>query len=126
MKTLIKYSIKHFGLVFLVLSAVVIWSAGCAGIVHDPDPLAGWHFYSRVKVPKAITDDYQDYIQQLPPEERNYVGDISFFEDGAGQHAVSIQIYAHDKPAYWRYALIYDKENRRIKVIKYDYSRYMS
>ena len=60
------------------------------------------------------------YIKKLHPE-HHYIGDISFFEDGTGQHAVSIEVFKLGANASWRHVLFYDKENRRTKVIKYDY-----
>ena len=68
-------------------------------------------------------DDYQDYIQKVHP--KKVVGDVSFFEDGTGQHAVSIEIFKNGN-ASLLYALIYDKESKRIKVIKYGYRKYQS
>jgi hypothetical protein len=127
MKTSIQKFICILGLTFLVLFTVMFWSAGCA--TRIPDPLMGWHLcFSQDpnKLDHAIRDDYLDYIQKLPPKERNYVGDISFLEDGTGQRAVSIEIFANNKSASWRYALIYDKRNMRVEVIKYGYRRHMS
>ncbi len=51
---------------------------------------------------------------------------IDLLEDGTGQHAVSIEIFEKHKNASWHYVLIYDKENKRMRVIKYGYTRYMS
>jgi len=42
---------------------------------------------------------------------------LHFFEDGEGQQAVNITIGL--KGRYWRHILIYDKNNKRIKRIKY-------
>jgi hypothetical protein len=96
--------------------------------VSITNPLAGWHFcFSQDpnKLNKAITVDYQDYIQTLPPKERQFVqGGISLFEDGTGRHAVKIEI-----PYYgvWReHVLIYDKDNKRIKVTTYSGGGYRS
>jgi hypothetical protein len=124
MKPPIKNSTKRFWLIFPILLAALVWTVGCA--TQTPDPLTGWHFYSRTKVSQAITDDYQDYIQTLSLNRKQDVGDVSFFEDGTGQHAVSIEIFGKNKSASWHYAIIYDKENKRIKVIKYGYRTYMS
>jgi hypothetical protein len=49
-----------------------------------------------------------------------------FYEDGAGQHAVEFVAFPPDENATWNYVLIYDKENKRIKEIKYGYTRYQS
>jgi hypothetical protein len=104
---------------------VVICGAGCVSPTPGPDPLAGWkvllsHDYEALD--KAITDNYQGYIHQLPPQERKYAGTVWFLEDGTGQHAVKIEIPLNH---VWReHVLIYDKDNKRIKVIKYAGGRY--
>ena len=101
-----------------------VWVAGCATPKPAPDPLAGWKSLGFESPNKAITDDYQNYIQQH--NMKGYAGPIQFFEDGTGQRAVQFEAFEHNKNASWQYALIYDKENKRIKVIKYGYSRYQS
>lgn len=67
---------------------------------------------------KAIADDYLDYVQKLPPEEREYVKDydVRFFEDGTGRHAVKISIPLNE--VWWQHVIIYDQNNQRIKIIK--------
>ena len=55
---------------------------------------------------------------------KGYAGPIQFFEDGMGQHAVEFEAFEHKKNASWHYVLIYDKQNKRINIIKYDYARY--
>ena len=112
---------------FCILLAAVIWGTGCATPKHNFDPLNGWSFcFSQDpnKLDKAITDDYEGYIQKLPAEERNYVGTIHFFEDRTGEHAVNIEIGLNG--TWWEHVLIYDKENKRIKVIKYANGHYRS
>jgi hypothetical protein len=91
--------------------------------------LAGWR-YCRNQDPaafdEAIRDDYQDYIQKLPPGERYFVqgGETSFFEDGTGKHAVKIEIPLNG--TWHDHILIYDRGNRRAKVFKYLDGRYAS
>jgi len=108
-----------------VLLAALVWTIGCA---RTANPLAGWKPCSSddpVCSNQTIKDDYQDYIQKLPPKEKVFFqGGISFYEDGAGRHAVKIET-----PYYgvWReHALIYDKDDRRIKVITYSGGKYRS
>jgi hypothetical protein len=111
---------------FCILLVALFWDAGCA--TRTPDPLAGWRCigYNASSVDKTIRDDYQDFIQKLPTNERGYnVGPIQFFEDGMGKHAVEFEVFVGGNTS-WRCALIYDKENKRVKVIKHDHSRYMS
>lgn len=108
-----------------VLLATLVFAGGC---VTRParDPLEGWRYSGLTKLAanKAITDDYQDYIQNLSPEERRLVGWVEFFEDGTGQHAVKITINWHG--TWWRHVLIYDRDNNRIKVTKYKSGSYRS
>ena len=93
-----------------------------------PDnPLAGFHVSSlgNLDSNKTITDDYKDYIQKLSPKEKQYVGPIFYFENGTGQHAVRIETDIGGKDC-WYHILFYDKDNKRTKVIKYFYGRYVS
>lgn len=110
-----------------ILLAALVWTVGCSGLIHHSDPLVGWKpLFGRnyEKVDEAIKDDYQDYIQKLPLEEKNNVGPIFLFEDGTGQHAVQTSIPLNG--TWWRHVLIYDKSNKRIKAIKYASGGYQS
>jgi hypothetical protein len=104
----------------ILLSAMFIWVTGCVAPKPTPDPLAGFYVSSLGNLDnnKAIMDDYKDYIQKnLSAEERKYAGPIFYFEDGSGQHAVRIEIGLNGTS--WEHVLIYDKDNKRIKTIKY-------
>jgi hypothetical protein len=107
---------------FYILLAAFVCVVGCA--TRTSDPLAGWKCTGFGSPNKAIADDYQDYIQQQ--DMRGYAGPIQHFEDGTGQQAIEFEVFEHHKNASWRYVLIYDKENKRIQVIKYGYARYDS
>ena len=84
---------------------------------------------------KAISDDVQDFVNKLPVDHLpDYVGGgtrrwcywisrMTFLEDGAGQHAVSFEI-PHDG-THWEYVLIYDKNNKRVKAVRYVKGYYM-
>ena len=126
MKTPIKHSVKCFWLIIPILLAALVWTTGCA--TQKPDPLAGWKLCFS-QDPKdlgpAIMADYQDYLQKLSPKDRDHISYSGAFEDGIGQHAISIEIFVTGNTS-WHYALIYSKENKRIKVIKYGYRRVMS
>lgn len=78
-------------------------------------------------IPKEIEQDARAFYQTLPEVEKAWAKDddsqISYWEDGTGQHAVVIRA-SHDGE-HWCYALIYDRNNRRIKVLKYSTSGYM-
>ena len=112
---------------FCILLAAIVWGTGCSTPKPTPDPLVGWNFcFSQDpdKLDKAIRDDYQDYIQKLPSKEKKYVGVVNIFEDGTGQHAVKIEINLNGTE--WSHVLTYDKNDKRIKVIKYVSGHYRS
>ncbi len=113
--------------IFCFLMAMFLCGFGCSSSKLTPDPLAGFHISDPGKHDyKAITDDYKDYIQKLPPEQKGYIGTVFFYENETGQNAVSIEIFEGDKNASWKHVLFYDKENKRVKTIKYFYGRYQS
>ena len=124
MKTPTQHFISHFGLTFLVLLAALFWAAGCAGIVGHSDPLAGWKVDVLYQPDQAIIDDYLGYIHNLPSKDRNTVCSPSFLVDGAGRHAIDVEIIIAGKNASWHYAFIYDSNNKRISVTKFGYTRY--
>jgi hypothetical protein len=117
---------KAIQITFCVLVAIVVSLVGCVTPARHADPLAGWQFSSLTNLDtnKAITDDYQDYIQKLSPEERKRLGIVKFFADGTGQHAVKIEVGF--KGTWWEHVLIYNKDNKRIKRIKYSSGAYRS
>lgn len=112
-------------LTLFVLWATFVWGIGCSAQKHDP-ALQGWKHYFNAKLDKAVIDDYRDYIQKLPPEERKFVSDTSVepLENDAGGHAVKIEIPLNG--TYWEHLLIYEKENKRIKTLKYKSGQYRS
>ena len=125
MKALVKNSASYFGILFL--AAIFLSNFGCAMSKPEPDPLAGFHRADEANMDKnrAIVDDYGDYLKKLSPKEKQYVGPILYFENGTGQHAVRIETDIGGKDC-WYHVLFYDKDNKRIKVIKYFYGRYIS
>lgn len=124
MEKMIKYS-NCIGLV-LALCAIMVSGCSCSAPKPQPDPLAGWQVsdLKNLHDNKAITDDYKAYIQTLSLDEQKYAGPINFYEDGSGQHAVEIRIGLDGTE--WRHVLIYDKDNKRIKTIKYEAGHYYS
>jgi hypothetical protein len=136
MKMRIKIFVKYFGLIFVISLTALFWTTGCGIFFPVPqwhpftshsDPLKGWNFcwsQDPSKLDKAIQDDYQDYIQKLPPEEKKFASYEHDFEDGTGQHAVKIVILLDGTE--WSHVLIYEKDNKRIKTIKYISGRYSS
>ena len=110
--------------IWILLAALIGGCSGCQ--TKTPDPLVGFHFSSlnNLDSNKAITDDYKNYIQTLSPDEKKTAGPIFYFEDGMGQHAVEIKIGLNG--TVWEHVLIYDKDNKRIKMIKYSNGGYRS
>ena len=104
---------------------IVFLAAGCSTPKPTPDPLAGWREIVRdIDMPnKAVIDDYQSYILSLTQEEqKSYPTLPGFYADGTGQHAIRFNVNMNG--ASWAHVLIYDKDNKRIKVIKYFYAYY--
>jgi len=125
MKTILKHS-NYFAFA-LALCVMTLSGCSCSAPKQQPDPLAGWKILlSRDYEPfdKSITQDYHNYIDNLPNGEKKFVGPLQFFEDGTGQHAVRIEIALNGTD--WAHVLFYDKENKRIKVIKYVSGHYRS
>jgi uncharacterized protein YceK len=112
------------------------------------NPIVGWKVVSdigckpgemRVEISpipgyEAISADVQAFANQLPIDQvPDYAGggtrrwcywmeSLTFYEDGTGQHAVSF-IIPHDGTD-WGYALIYDKNNKRVKAVRYVQGHY--
>jgi hypothetical protein len=105
---------------FGMFLAAFVWVVGCA----TPNPLAGWRPAS-ANPDQAIENDYHDYIQKLPPKEKEFMGPSQYFEDGTGQHAVRIETDIDGKKR-WFHILVYDKDNKRIKTTKYYSGRFQS
>ncbi len=118
--------------IFCFLLAMFLCGFGCSSPKPIPDPLAGWQKnYKSWPDAQAIEKDYQDYLKSLgikplkagaaviyaSDDGSEDVGSIEYFEDGTGQHAVKITISVNH--AVWEHILIYDKDNKRIKTIKY-------
>ncbi|SRR6266496_4462016 len=100
--------------------ATLMLAAGCIAPKQIPDPLLSWlpsASQDPKKLDRGIRDDYQDYINRLPPAKRSFIGVISFYEDGTGQHAVKIERGVNG--TYWEYVLIYDRQSMRVKVVTY-------
>jgi hypothetical protein len=124
MKMRIKNTTGYF---LFAVALCMMMISGCSLFYPKPthDPLTGFHAgdFRTLDANKAITDDYKDYIQILSPEERER-GSIFFYEDGTGQHAVEIKYGLNGN--CWEHILIYDKDNKRIKAIKYISGNYGS
>lgn len=116
---------------FCALITALIFVVGCTSPPTEQSPLNpadGWKLlFSQDpdKLDKAIRDDYQAYIQNLPQAERLYVGGVNLFGDGKGQHAVSIGVH-HPPQQQWTHVLFYNRENQRVRVVKYFSARFQN
>jgi hypothetical protein len=112
----------------ILCMTVLVFASGCVS-PKPKQPLSaseGWRqLLAREyqKLDPAIKTDFQVYLGQLPLKERSQVTDssIDYFANTNGQHAVHFEI---GKPAlfgkvFWAHVLIYDVDNRRVRVIKY-------
>jgi hypothetical protein len=127
MKTSIKYLINGSKLTIpCVLFALIM--AGCAGLSHHSDPLAGWKYMYLGQLDQAIVQDYEAFIETLPPDERIQLDKYSIgpYEDENGNHAVKFEIGKSGifHGTFWDYVLFYNKDNKRIKVVKYAAGKY--
>jgi signal peptidase I len=115
MRIIIKYS-NHFGFV-VALCAMVISGCSCNTSKPTPDPLAGWNIDFSQPGPGdiIIAKDYKDYIQKEKLQQ--YTPMVFFYENEIGQHAVEIKFGLNK--VNWHHVLIYDKDNKRIKTLKY-------
>lgn len=125
MKKTPKY-IANYSVVIVALVAVVIFGCRCTTSKPTTDPLAGWQLDFSPSGPndKIIEKDYGDYIRKLPPKEKTSAIVSGYYKDGVGQHAVKLQIGVNGTE--WIHVLIYDKDNKRIKTIKYSIGHYAS
>ena len=110
-------NITRFALL-LCLAATLGWT-GCEAFANHTNPVAGWKSLEWTSPNKTITADSQAFIKTLPAREAKFVTetDITFSEDGTGQHAATIAIPLNG--TWWNYVLIYDKSNARTKVVKF-------
>jgi len=127
---------KIIQFIFCFLLALFLCGFGCTSSKPTPDPLAGWIFkpfpgselppygHNTNHLDKVIIDDYQDFIAKSRLLLRG--GIAGFYEDGTGQHAVEFEAFTPDVYEAWHYVLIYDRENKRIKLIKYGRTRFQS
>jgi hypothetical protein len=119
------FRIFDANLAVVALWVLLVLGPGC---VHysKVDPLAGWNFCRHQDArffDKAIQADVTNYIDKLPGRQRYYIGSVNFFELN-GQHAVRVPVAVNGTD--WCHILFYDKDNRRIKVIKYASNSYSS
>lgn len=110
-----------------ILIAICLGISACT---PHTDPLHDWRgigYLDNTPVPEDIKRDAQSYFQSLGPIERQVALDsssIEYLEDGNGRHGMVLSAQ-HDGER-WHYAVLYDSDNRRIKVLKYSVGGYMS
>jgi hypothetical protein len=128
MTTPFKNPINKFAPVFLMMVTMFLFGFGCNTSKPTPNPLAGFHEIDRKELNsnKVLSIDYKDYIQKLPPKQNGYIGTVFIYENETGQHAVCIEIFEGNKNASWQHVLFYDKEDKRIKAIRYGHVKYQS
>jgi hypothetical protein len=111
----------------LLLLAALLSAGGCG---PRSDPLKGWKKWGAggsYHLDKAIMEDFRAYVESLPSPEREIgkaADDYLFCEDGTGKHAIELDV-SHDGK-HWKHVVIYDTNNRRVKVIRYWSGRYSS
>jgi hypothetical protein len=79
---------------------------------------------------KAICEDYKRYLERLSGKQKTLLSDwdLEFYEDGNGRHAVMIR---NVRKVGWvfnytyNHILIYNKRNKRTKVMRYRTGTYM-
>jgi hypothetical protein len=111
--------------ILYILVVILALIVGCA-TQPPPDPLAGWKPLGgreRETVDAGIQEDYQSYIRQLPHSEER-VGPTFLFEGPSGQHAMRMTSGLNG--TFWVHILIYDKDNKRIKTLRYASGHYRS
>ena len=134
----------------ILLAASICWS-GCEMFASRTNPITGWKSIKEVGCKdgemsaeispisgyETISDDVQKFVNKLPVDTTRYdpkvnsdrrwcywIEDMTFYEDGTGQHAVSFTIPVNGTD--WGYVLIYDKNNKRVKAVRYVQGNYRS
>jgi hypothetical protein len=103
----------------------LVCSTGCIPVAVHPmqvfsrhsNPIEGWKSVNFKEKPSpAIEKDYHDFLNyERPP---GFVGAIiGYLEDGNGNHAISIEI--GNNGTYRTCVLIYDRNDKRIRKVKY-------
>jgi hypothetical protein len=120
------FSVNAIILVIIAMLTMFAFVGGCRTGGTQVDPLAGWHacrHQSSRYFDKELQTDLEAYITSLPGRQRDHIVGLTFCELN-GQHAVRITIALNGSD--WAHVLIYDKNNKRIKVVKYVSNSYSS
>ncbi len=111
------------------LLVACLGTAACTRVPHT-DPLAEWKRLGSITVapvPEVIKQDARAYFQTMPAHDRREATNdyaVDCRTDGGGQYAVVL--YSPEDGEHWNYALIYDRDGRRLKVLKYSTGSYHS
>jgi len=120
--------VKNIRYPLWILLASFVLAVGCITPKPKIDPLEGWKFsnITNFESNTIVRNDCESYVKQLSPDEQKFLGPSPFkyYEDETGQHAVTITIGIDGK--VWRHVLIYDKDGKRVKAIKYVSGDYRS
>ena len=118
---------RSFCLLLLILFSV----SGCA---TGRNTLEGWKAVQKTNrgcpFHESVCDDYKRYINKLSSQQKTLLNDssVSFYEDGGGRHAVLIRdVWKRGWVFNYTYnhVLIYNKSNKRIRVIRYRTGKYL-
>ena len=107
---------------FCILLATSVFLSGCELFSNHTNPILGWQVAFKSEPSPAVEKDAQDYISKLPAEERKYAGTGFWLTDGKGQHALTIPVALNGTE--WTHVLIYDQNDKRIRVVKYISAHY--
>jgi hypothetical protein len=120
MKPPVKYGIALVAFVCIAFVGYEYYNS-----IPQEDPIAGWQMVlPNLDSDVLISNDYRQFISELPAIDKQAALGPFCFTDGTGQHAVRFDV-EHDGRA-WEYILIYDKADKRIKTIKRFRGRYQS
>jgi hypothetical protein len=107
-----------------ILLAASVCGTGCEMSADQTNPIPGWQVDFKTEPSPVVEKDYKDYIQKLPPDEKRSAHVSSWVKDGTGQHAIVIEVALNG--TWWNHVLIYDKDDKRIKAVKYIAGHYAS
>ena len=124
-----KAKFKFLGISLVALVIIIVTGCNRPSNSAAPgppavDPLAGWKMVLDAQPDATINKDSKDYIQKLSLTSRDFVMSSSLYEDASGEHALDIQIGVDG--TWWHHILFYDKNDKRVKVIKFTSGGYRS
>jgi len=125
----------------VILLSLLVFGFGCIIIRPGENPLLGWKMVGSTiwaawdspeeqnpgHFPISIIDDYKDFLKHIPRTLKKTpppIFQVCYFDDENQQHAIEITI--PENGIWWKYVLIYNKDNKRIRTVKYASGRYMS